>query len=324
MKHAEKLWMIGWAMLGAAALAATEKPLRIYLPQEVRLDSASVDLGRVGILLGDPSLIEKAQSVQLGTFAVEGQTLWVDRNTILSRLASGGIRAHQVQLLGAEKVRIGRYEMTLSADRIVACAQRYLEGKLTDVKGAAVIVLRPPQPRILSSEAGAAELSVYHDEQQGGGVRKISVAILQDGKEIGREEVYFTVRYQSRRVIAARELLPGTTLTSEDIRIETVQTDQREPDGWVVPYGMVTRQRIAEGATVSEGVLEPKQEPILVRRRQNVVVRIDTGALLISAYGEAMDEGRVGEIIRVRRGDRPQERIIVCRIQTDGSVEPVL
>ena len=136
--------------------------------------------------------------------------------------------------------------------------------------------------------------------------------------------MFFTVRYQNRRVVAVEELLPGTLLTSENIRIETVPSDQPEPSDRVVPYGMVTRQRIAAGATVSEGQLEPKQEPILVRRRQTVQVRIDTGALYISGHGEAMDDGRAGEIIRVRRGDRPQERIIVCRIQADGSVEPVL
>ena len=89
----QTLWMIGWTLLVAAAAVAAEKPLRIYLPQEVRLDSASVELGRVGILLGEPALVEKAQAVPLGTFAVEGQVLWVDRSTILSRLASHGIRA---------------------------------------------------------------------------------------------------------------------------------------------------------------------------------------------------------------------------------------
>lgn len=324
MKQAEKLWAIGCMVMGAAAAIAAEKPLRIYLPQEVRLDTASVELGRVGILLGDPALVEKAQAVQLGAFAVEGQALWVDRGTILSRLASSGITPRQVQFLGAEKVRIGRHEMILPADRIVACAQRYLEGKLADVNGAVATVLRPPQPRVLGTDAGAAELTVKNDVQQGGGVRKISVAILQDGKEVCCEEVYFSVRCQSRRVVAVNELAPGTTLTSENVRVETVSTETPEPAGWVVPYGMVTRQRVAAGAAVSEAQLEPKQEPILVRRRQNVMVRIDTGSLFITAHGEAMDDGRVGEIIRIRRGERPQERIIVCRIQADGSAEPVL
>ncbi len=83
---------------------------------------------------------------------------------------------------------------------------------------------------------------------------------------------------------------------------------------------MVTRQRIAEGGTVSDAVLAP----VLIRRRQHVVVRIDTGSLFVSASGEAMDEGRVGEIIRVRRGQRPNERIVNCRVLPDASLEPAI
>lgn len=311
-------------LMGVSASASANKPLRIYLPQEVRLDSETVLLGRVGILLGDAALTEKAAAISLGTFSMEGQSLLVDRNTVLSRLASSGIRPAQVQLLGAETVRIGRHEMTLSADRIVACAQRYLEGQLADQKGAVVTVVRPPQPQVLSAEGGAAELVVKEDVRQGGGVRKIRVAVLQDGTPVGGEDVFFSVRYQTRRVIAVDELVPGTLLTSENVRVESVDSDQPEPDGWAVPYGMVTRQRIAAGGVVTDALLESKQAPIVIKRRQNVLVRLDNGVLFISAPGEAMDDGRVGELVRVRRGQRPQERIIVCRVQADGTVEPIL
>lgn len=311
-------------LLGAGMSAQAEKPLRIYLPQEVRLDGDAVELGRVGILLGDASLIETARSLSLGAFAMEGQSLLVDRNTILSRLASVGIRPGQVHLLGAETVRIGRHEVTLSAESIVACAQRYLEGQLSAGQGAVLTVIRPPQPQVFSADAGATELTVGEYTRQGGGVHKIHVAILQGGKTAGGEDVFFSVRYRVRRVIATEELLPGTTLTSENIRVETADSDQPEPDGWTVPYGLATRQRIAANTTITDALLEPKQEPIVIRRRQSVLVRIDDGLLFISAPGEAMDDGRIGELIRVRRGRRPDERIIVCRVQADGTVEPIL
>lgn len=311
-------------LLIASAMAATERPLRIYLPQEVRVDGDSAELGAVGILLGETTLIEKARSISLGTFAVEGQALQVDRNTILSRLASSGIRSGQVQLLGAETVRIGRHEVTLSADRIVAYAQRYLENRLAETKPAELNVIRPPQPLVLSADGGAAELAVTEDTQQGGGVRKIRVTVLQDGRPAGAEDVYFSVRYAVRRIVAAEELMPGAVLTSENIRVETVNSDQPEPSGWAVPYGMATRRRIAAEAAITDALLEPAQQPIVIRRRQNVLVRLDNGALIISATGEAMDDGRVGEIIRVRRGQRPDERTIVCRVLADGTVEPIL
>ena len=322
MKRLTILLMMGWALLGVGT--AAEKPLRIYLPAEVQLEGELVELGCVGILLGDASLVEKAKAIQVGAFAVGGQVLVVDRNTILSRLASNGIRAHQVQILGAQTVRIGRHEMMLTAERIIDCARRYLDAKLAEIKGVTLTVIRPPQPQVLTSDAGAAELTVTEDNQQGGGIRKIRVAILQNGKQIVGEDVFFSVRYPNRRVVAAVELPAGTALTSENVRVETVESDKPEPSDWVVPYGMITRQRIAEGTAVLDTLLEPKQEPMVIRRRQNVLVRIDTGILFISAPGEAMDDGRVGELVRVKRGDRSQERIIICRVQPDGSVEPVL
>lgn len=316
--------MTGWLLPGAGLASTAEKPLRIYLPAEVRVEGESVELGQIGIVLGDTPLVEKVKTVQVGTFSVDGQILWIDRNTILSRLASHGIRSQQVQITGAEKVQVRRHETVLSAEKITDCARRYLEAKLTEFKGATFTVIRSPQEQVLTSDTGATELTVTEDSQQGSGIRKIRVVILQDGKQVGGDDVIFSVRYPVRRVIAATELAAGTALTHENVRVETAQSDRPEPGGWVVPYGMVTRQRIAQGAAVSDAQLEHKQEPLVIRRRQNVLVRIDTGILLVSAPGEAMDDGRIGELIRVRRGERTQERIIVCRVQQDGSVEPVL
>jgi flagella basal body P-ring formation protein FlgA len=51
-------------------------------------------------------------------------------------------------------------------------------------------------------------------------------------------------------------------------------------------------------------------------------VQLDTGAMSLSASGQALDEGRAGELIRVKRGQRPDERIIYCTVQPDGTVRP--
>lgn len=314
---------IVFILLMPVILAAAEKPLRIYLPQESQVDAETILLERVGILLGDAELKAKAGALSIGTFTAPGQTLSVDRRTILSRLASVGIKPHQVQMLGAETVRIGRSEVIVSPEQLTACAQRYLEAQLASVKGAAVAVLRTPPPVVLPAASGAVELSVQDDAAQSGGVRKVRVAVLQDSRPAAVQEVFFTVRYAVRRVVAAVELPAGTVLTSENVQIETVHSDQPEPDGWVVPYGMATRQRIAAHGTVSEAALETPPATLLVRKRQAVLVRVDNGALFVSASGEAMDDGAVGQVVRVRRGQRPQERIITCRVMPDGSVEPV-
>lgn len=320
--HSVKKWLV-CILLMPAMSAAADKPLRIYLPQETQITGTTASLGSVGILLGDPALVAQAQAVSLGSFSTPGQILQVDRHTLLSRLATVGIKPHQVQFLGAEIMSIGRNEMTLSADQITSYAQRYLEGRFAEAKDMTITMIRPPQPVVLDTSGGAAELSVEDDSIQNSGVRKIRVGISQGGRPVGSQEVYFTVRYAVRRLIAVTELPAGTTLSRDNVRVETVQSDQPEPESWAVPYGMVTRHRIAANGTVSDTQLETPQAPIVVHKRQAVPVRIDNGLLLVSATGEALDDGAVGQIIRVRRGQRPQERIITCRIRPDGSAEPV-
>lgn len=320
MMYGNIICMVGWMILSAAAGA--DGTLRIYLPQEVQLNDEQVTLGCVGILLGDAALTEQAAAISLGSFSTDGQTLRADRRTILSRLASEGIDAGQVQIHGAETVQIRRHEMTVSAERIIDSARRHLDKTLGG--GAVISVSRRPQDQVLSTAGGAAELMVAGHSRQGGGVMRVRVAILQDGEEVAGEDVFFTVSYEVRRVMAGEDLPPGTELTSENIRVQTVQSDQPEPADWRVPYGMVTRRRIAEGTLVADALLEPKQSPVMIRRRDNVEVRFDNGVLFVSTHGEAMDEGRVGDTIRVRRGQRPDQRIIMGRVQADGTVKPVL
>lgn len=61
---------------------------------------------------------------------------------------------------------------------------------------------------------------------------------------------------------------------------------------------------------------------MLIRRNQQVLVQINSGALFVSAPGQALDEGKIGDLIRVRRGEKSEERIIYCTIQADGTVRP--
>ncbi|MHC4762939.1 MAG: flagellar basal body P-ring formation chaperone FlgA, partial [Planctomycetota bacterium] len=60
---------------------------------------------------------------------------------------------------------------------------------------------------------------------------------------------------------------------------------------------------------------------ILLKRNQNVVIKVDRLGLLITAIGKTMQDGRVGEYIKVRNVD--SQRIIMAKVSEDGSVEPV-
>jgi flagella basal body P-ring formation protein FlgA len=68
-------------------------------------------------------------------------------------------------------------------------------------------------------------------------------------------------------------------------------------------------------------MLGPVKSPIIAKRNQKVVIRIDGPGFLITALGKAMQDGRAGEYIKVRNAD--SQRIILVKVKEDGSVEPV-
>ena len=62
--------------------------------------------------------------------------------------------------------------------------------------------------------------------------------------------------------------------------------------------------------------------PVVVLRNEAVVIRIQRPELLVTAMGIALQEARAGECVKVRNVD--SSRVVLCRVNTDGTVEPML
>jgi flagella basal body P-ring formation protein FlgA len=317
------IWML-WTAVAAVFGAAGN--VRIYLPPEKTVDSQILQLGQVALLLGDESLVQTVGTVQIGTFSAPGQQLLIDRPTLLSCLAAAGITAGQVQFNGAEISRVRRDEKTIAADRFTETARLFLENYLAGQKPASLKLIRPAQEFVLPSGSAEVELSARMSDQQSRGIQRVTVTVLQQGKEVGRQDVMFAVQYESRRAVAVRRMEAGTEITPDDIKIESYTTDRLEKEDLFLPYGMLAKRTIEAGVPLERTWVEPKVSPVLVKRQQQVILKIDTELLQISAHGEAMEDGRAGDLIRVRRGSRTtgDERFVVGRIMSDGTIQPIL
>jgi len=68
-------------------------------------------------------------------------------------------------------------------------------------------------------------------------------------------------------------------------------------------------------------MIGPARPAVVVGRNQTVVIRIERPGILVTAIGKAMQDGRVGEYIKVRNVD--SQRIILAKVNEDGAVEPI-
>jgi flagella basal body P-ring formation protein FlgA len=297
-----------------------DSALQIYLPREVTLKNKTANLGQVGVIRGEETLVAKAGEIALGQISVVGQEIIVDRQMVLSRLACSGIPSSEVMLTGAERVRIKQQQHIINSDRFVEQASLFLKGKLPSDRVCQPDPIRTPKDLVVPETSEKVELVA----RLVAGTRnqtKVQISVFADSEEVGTREVAFRLKYKCRRATALVDIPAGGLISPENVKIEEHISDNPEPSNWRPPYGLIARRGIAANAVLRPSMMGHLKPDVIVKRNQNVVIRMERPGLSVTAVGKAMQKGSVGEYVKVRNVD--SQRLILARVNEDGTVEPV-
>ena len=308
--------------LDDATQNSTISLLQVHLPRDVTVQSSLLTLGQVSVLRGDASLVATASKIALGQLSTPGQRAVLDRRTILSRLASHGIPVENVRLTGADAVAVRRFHKIISSDEFIEIGRTFLRQHPPAPRVCEMIPTVKPKELILSGDVQDLQVLPRFTRSGARGQVAVQIVVASDGKEIDTRDISFRLKYQCRRVVTAREIAEGTVLTAEDLKIETVVSDQPEPAGWKPPYGLVAVRRLPEHTELRADMVSVAQSPVVIRRNETVVIRLERPGLTVTAVGTVLQEGRTGEYVKVRNAD--SNRVIVCKVNADGTVEPML
>ncbi|MEN6576851.1 MAG: flagellar basal body P-ring formation chaperone FlgA [Phycisphaerales bacterium] len=296
--------------------------LQVHMPREVTVQGSSLTLGQVSVLRGDPSLVAAAAQIKLGQLSMPGQRAVLDRLTILSRLASHGISTEQVRLTGAETIAVRRFHKSIDSEEFLDVGRTFLRQHPPAPMICETIPSTKPKDLILSGDVEDLQILPRFVRSGARNHVAVQIVVMADGKEVGVRDILFRLRYQSRRVVTAREIAEGTVLTPEDVKIEAVASDRPEPADWKPPYGLVAVRKLPENTELRADMVNAAQSPVVIRRNESVVIRIERPGLVVTAVGTVLQEGRTGEYVKVRNAD--SSRVIVCKVNADGTVEPIL
>ena len=296
--------------------------LKIYMPREVTVKDSNLSLGQVSIIQGGASLVAKAGKIALGRISVPGQKIVIDRPMVLSRLASNGISASKVTFTGSEKITVKQQNHTISSSEFVSLANSFLENNPPGDSACRWNLIRKPKDFIVS--AGSKDISISPRLVQTGSKNqvRIEIAVLSGTNKIGVCQVTFALIYDRQQAVTKIDIPAGGIISPENTKIETTASNDPEPSNWKPPYGLIVKRRLPVNTVLRQNMLGPLKSPVIVKRNQNVVIRIEKPGFLITAVGKTMQDGRAGEYIKVRNMD--SQRIILARIREDGNVEPVL
>ena len=318
--------VVGVCAVACGVEADEQNHIRIYLPRDKTLASEVVELGQIAVILGDDAIVPLANKMRLGQFSVQGQEIVIDRKTILSCLAGSGIKASSVAFNGAETISVRRNEDMIAAGRFVETAHDYLRQQLSDEQIKTLKLIRPIKDYPLNGEGEMVTLTALMSRRQSNRMKYVTVRVIRDGVELGRRELAFSVQYPCHRLVAKQSLLVGTQITPENTIVEKYMSNMPAQGSVSLAYGMIAKRDIAGGTTITKMMTEHREPPVLIKKRQKVILKLDTGGLLISAPGEADEDGRLGDIIRVQRGSRRTHdlKIVLGEVMSDGTVRPIL
>lgn len=294
--------------------------LEIYLPREITVNSDTPTIGDVAVIHGDEALTAKVQAISLGKFSSAGQKMTVDKSIILSRLASVGILGTQINLSGAEEIIISQKCKVISGKEFVDKATTYLTENPVQGSVCQFSTIRMPQDLIVNDVNCDLKFTSMLEESINSQA-KILVSVSAGDKPIGSREVIFALKFKCQRAIAKSDLPVGTVLTTENVKIENYVANQPQAANWAAPYGLAVKRTLPINTIILPEMVGSVQPETILKRNQQVLIKVDKMGLVVTAIGRTLQDGRAGEFIKVQ--NLTSQKVILAKVNQDGSVEPV-
>ncbi len=300
---------------------AAQSQLIINLPAEATVENENLTLGLIAEVKGDEAAAAKAREIGIGRISIPGQKVTIERAVILSRLACSEIGENKAVLTGAEAVVVSRKATVIKAESFIESAFKFLNDNADEKAIAGWKAMRKPAEMVLPNQASNIELVPRLVSRAATGQATVEIDVVSDGRSLGTRQVVFEAKYKTQRVVTIAAVSAGEILSPENVKIETSFSNKPKSAEWTSPYGLAAARNLAAGTIIGPGMARPPKAQVKIERNQNVVIRIDRPGLAVTAMGKAMQQGALGEHIKVRNID--SQRVILAKVNEDGTVEPV-
>lgn len=307
-------------VFGETPSADAEPAVRIYLPRTKTVDKATLTLNDIAIISGrDDALAARIRDIKLGRSPFAGESITLTRQTVLSQLGAAQISGDTVSVIGSSETRVHRKATDISTDDIVAAAEAFL--KASPPAGAIRWKLAHQPQDIAIPQADGATLRCELDASAPAGQVHIRVTLATDEKVLASRLVMFRLSYQTKQLLAAKDINPGETITPANTTLETVEVSRPPSEVYTPPFGKRARAHITPGSVITDSHVHMPQPEVVIQRNETVRLKIQGKGWSITALGQALQNGRVGDTIRVRNLDSRQ--IIVGQVDASGVVIPM-
>ena len=275
---------------------------------------------------GDAALRARCGEVDVAALETIEDEEAVGRSLIAIRLLIAGIDAEDIGITGADSAKVRRIKNRTIDESVVEQARTVLASMWSiDVEDIAVQLTSPLRGGVADRLTSNFEVKPILSGEPKLGANQIRFGAYENGKLIEKFTASLEISVQKELAIATVPLKAGTII--EDGHFAKVTRNFRDhavlhSSSDVV--GMELSRSIRPGQIIHSSVLRPadpsKKRTIVVKRRSLVRLIASKGRLTVSIpAAEAMDDGAVGETVRVR--NLQSGKIVTGQVESDKTVK---
>jgi flagella basal body P-ring formation protein FlgA len=298
---------------GEIADALTFPRVSVILRDSVTVPGPVLLLGEIATVAdGDTVTVARFSRVAVAPAPPPGQSRRLTRVYIDRAIRGGGLDPTSFDLTGAESVVVTTSVAHLSADEIRTKVVGELVGRWAGDPADLTVEFPSLIPNVTIPGRPVTVQVTWPGTVFPRGNVLIYVDILEGRELLQRVPVAVRVRTFGPVVIAARRVRQFQLLVADDLMVGRRETTNLSDETFVSPdslLGLRARGGIELGQVVERRMVE---FPPLVRRGDLVTILIRQGRVSASTQGEAREDGRIGDRIRVR--NVASNRDLVARV----------
>jgi flagellar basal body P-ring formation protein FlgA len=305
----------------------TGSPIVVSLRPSSTVPDAVVTIGSVATVRGgDAWLRQQVERLDVADVSEIGRSATITREQVFFRIRLAGIEQAQFRVEGATVATATQSANSWSEKEIVATAKKAVLERLgADLADVEIELAQQIQlPELTTPAPAGCHLSaeVVTKRAPIGRVR-VDVALVVNSMRVCAVPVVFEVACFRQVAVTMHKLDRGEALEATTIRSERKLL--RGSDRCVVfsekLFGLHALRTVPAGQFLTSADIEGEdaEDPILVKNRDTVKLIAIVGSLRITSMGEAMQDGRDGQLIQVRNLE--SSRVIKGRVSGPGMVE---
>jgi flagella basal body P-ring formation protein FlgA len=298
-----------------AAAAAPAVPVKagpatalVTLKPTAEVKGRNILLGDVAnIETTDPTLLESLQAIEVGVAPTFGGTRQVSAQYVKARVQQLGIDLKLVTLDGPLLTTVTRPEQILSGS---AMEHAVCEAVEKDNPGVSAQVSYPPTD--LRLPVGNVDIKPLNLRVFNNTSGSVMLQINVDSHTEASLTVSFRLLRKAPMVVATRDLLPGSIVGEEDVKLEDrfVQPGPLVLSDVSLALGQQVALPVKGGTPVTSSALRPA---FVVRRGMRVKLICKGPAFTVTSIGEALQDAVAGQTVRVRNSTSLLEVMGVAR-----------